>query len=434
MNLFSNSTQAFSGLRSATKAVSKTACNFTGQIEAMQLPDCVSVNLDWFHFSADCNHPEPKPDEQVYWLTDSICLQYQNRGTPIYNYSYVIILHGEPVANLHTHSKNPKIVKAGKVKIELHNHILYTTEWQQIMDEICQALGATPTVYGRIDIAIDGVNHLFPFLNIYVKQKRDMEYMMNGINPGNNTMNVMPNYIAMKGKARVDAKVLTRGNMLFQNFKIGNSDKVVSIYNKSQEIDRRSNKEYIRRVWQGAGLDTTKDVWRCELRMKSGAIKNIKDFNFRRLQDPFYLLQIFKTQIENFFEFVFTRPGENISRAKKIDLFNFNKLRITCLDKIKRTVQRGAYKAKMAIHNGIANILLQHTKGEAINHALNHIADQIHLYDLGLYYKRKLGEWCKMYQLAPISKESSGKHSQTAAATLHLLDMDYWDKCRLGVF
>lgn len=417
MNTNVSNFNSFGHVKGALRAASKTALNFTGEKAEDTLPACISINLDWFHYSGECLQPEPVENQDIYWVSDTMALEYKRQGTPNYKHSYTVILEGEPVANLHTHARDNKKMKVNRAKVELMNHVLYTTEWLNIYDQINEHVCVIPDTPGRMDIALDGVNHLNQFLNCYFKQGQH-----------NQTIHKL-------GKAKGHPGVMG-ASMLFEYFRIGSAQKVISVYNKTKEIDQKSNKQYIRQVWESCGLDMKTDNFRCELRLKGEAIKEIKDFDVRKLTNPVYLLEIFKTQIENFFEFIILQGDKNVSRCKKIDLFNFKNMRITALDKVKRTVQRGCYKAKLAIHNGIANILLHHTRGtEKIAAAMNHIQDQLEIYQLHRFYETKLPDWIATYKANLF--DMPGAYRQPAGPRVQpqpLLNMEFFAGIVAGIY
>lgn len=418
MNTYVDNNNSFSHVKGALRSASKTDLNFTSEKASNSLPDCISVNLDWFQFTGASLIQEPIENQDIYWVSDDLALEYKRQGTPNYKHSYTVILDGEPVANLHTHTRDQKKIKEARVKVELMNHVLYTTEWLNIMDKICNDVVIVPENITRVDIALDGVNHLHQFLNCFEKQTQYKKT------------------IHKLGKAYFEPKRMDNATMLYKGFKVGTSKKVITVYNKTQEIEQKSNKQYIRRVWESCGLDMEVDNYRCELRMKGESIKEIAEFDYRRLVDPYYLLQIFKTQIENFFEFaIVDKADANVSRWKKIDLFNFKNLKITVLDKVKRTVQRGAYKAKLAIHNAIANILLHNTRGkEKIHAAMNHVADQLEIYDLRRFYEKKLPEWISTYRSNLF--DMPGAYRQPAADLVYqpLLNMEFFAGIVAGIY
>jgi hypothetical protein len=341
----------------------------------------VAPNIDWYQTMALAKIEAAQPKQPIKWLTDSLALEYLNGGTPHFLYSYKVIADGEPVANLHTHSRNEKIIKAGRVKLEMLNHTLYSGNWLQLKNEILTALKASENrIPSRIDISIDGANHIPDFLNRWTRNQRKIIKM---------------------GKARFDKKLIdAAGNA--RNFRVGTGEKIISIYNKTKEIKNRSHKEYIWKTWERVGLDVSKDIWRVEMRLKSAVLARIKKFEPAALNDAMYLLSLFKTETDGYFEFRRLK-NKNVTSGIKIDLFGFEALHIPVLEKLPRARVDGAYKAKMGIHNTVRNLLLGRY-AETTEH-LNHIAEEVAIYDLQRWYDDHISTWIMDYNLGKAQTE-----------------------------
>lgn len=378
------------GLR---RTASKTVRKSTSYFGANELPRCIAVTLDWFTCSVDCLLPEPADDTPIIPLDNGHILRRKSSGTPVYKYSYEVILHGELVANIHTHGRTDKIAKPGTAKLEILNHVLYSSSFLSVLHEVMAACSVTSIRNtSEVHIAIDGANHVHRFLNEFEAQNKRRGAQLRNLGHYQHKK-----HVALKGKANWDSKRLDRKKGEYQNFKIGSNKKYITVYNKTSDMTARP-KSYIKDMWDKAGIDQTGTVWRCELRMKSEAVKEIKNFDLTRLNDPNYLLQIFKTHCKNFFDFVLIENDENLSRARGIDLFDFEKLKVTLLEKIPRAIVQGAYKARMAIHNAYANIRLgAYSTEESVKAALQHITDNAYLYHVEEWYYRKKEEWDALY-------------------------------------
>ncbi len=391
---------------------SKTVRKFTTFFGCDDLPDSVSVSLDWSSFMVEYLAPEPDKEKPVTWFGDSIALEALFTGTPIFKHSYKIYQDGEHVASLHSHPKNEKIMQPGTAKLEMANQVHYCSDYFPIITEVCKALNITYVKnFSRMDIAIDGVEHVHRFLNQYaVSHKGGRELARRG------------RYVKMLGKARFNAGMKDKKTGIFNHFKIGAGHKQIVVYNKTKELER-SHKEYIRDAWTKAGIDQSKDVWRVELRMTSQALKclngkpvassELLDINGKAiatddrwqngielsmLADPNYLLALFRTSIKNFFEFVVVEGDSNVTRARVVDLFQFFKLKVPLLSKVKRAVVNGAYKAKMAIHMAFKNICSGIYKEiEEQDLAINFIDHTVKLYNLNRFFEKKKPDWIAAY-------------------------------------
>lgn len=381
---------------------SKTARKFTRFFAPDSLPHSFSVNLDWLTFMVECFLAEPDTVKQHYEF-GNVVLVCKKTGTPVFLHGYDVLLHGEPVANLFTHSRNDKIIKPGTAKLEILNHVLYSDTWLQVVSEVCHSIGIEVIKnISRLDIAIDGANHVHPFLNGYQAQgKRNFPQLRTlgaGIQLADHSPWGSKQRVRMLGKANMDSKRFNRKTGMYDAFKFGSGTKTISVYCKSREINEHSHKEYIRDVWARNGMDIEAEQWRVELRMTSTAINQVKDLQVSQLADPRYLLEVFKTQIKNFFEFV-VFDDSNVTRATHIDLFQLQQLKVKLLEKVPRKVVEGAYKAKMAIHDAFKNIMQKrYLCSDAIDSALNHIMHTINLYNLQRFYALKRPQWILAYQ------------------------------------
>ena len=400
MIIVNNMAGAILGNSRERRTASKTVRKYTGYYGQDSLPSTVSISLDWLSFMVVFFLRPPAEGETVRHIGESVVMEYTGHGTPVFNHVWDVYYDGEPWATLMSHSRSEKVIPAGVCKIEIKNHILYSS-WLDGFNALMEDLGVESIKnISRLDIAMDGANHIPVFLNKYVKQRLDRQQ------------------VKMLGKASFDAKRMNANSLEFVNFKVGPGHKQVTVYNKTQELGR-SHKEYIRDAWKVAGLDIESDQWRTELRLKSQAIKELsyisgtggdgaairtQGVDLQQLGNPMYLMEIFRTSTKNFFEFVKIDNDSNASRARIIDLLQFEKLKINILDKIPRAVVRGAYKAKMSIHNAIMCVLLNmFDTAETVHSALLHVLDNVQLYRLDRYYQKKLPEWIAAYQ--PIQKD-----------------------------
>ncbi len=363
----------------------KTRGNFTQVFGCNSLLTSVSVNLDWLEFMAEIPMgsfiAKPTPEMKYIPYGESIVFEYLGFGTKIFQCAFNIILHSELVATLNAFPRGEKVVKSNLVQIQLKNNVLYSTEWLIMVNELLMELNGVIKSITRLDIAIDGLNYINDFLNLYQKQ---FPYRKK---------------VGMKGKARFNASVFDKKTMMYKSFKIGSgaSPKQLSFYCKSSELEK-SNKQYIKDVWDKANIDTQGEVWRAEMRLRNKAIKEIRNFNLEQCINPKYLLSIYKTGVKNFCEFVKIREDKNISRLETIDLFHFDKLKVTLLDKIPRQITDNIYKAKLSIHQGIADVLRGDIPEGGHITALQRIKDIIDTYNLSKYYEKRLPEWLTRYQ------------------------------------
>ncbi|MDO7873671.1 replication initiation factor domain-containing protein [Hymenobacter sp. ASUV-10] len=330
-------------------------------------------------------HIESGSDEALHIEKgDGVLLEWTGKGTPMMRDSFNVYLWGEKFGTLHANPRSEgKGLKPDSVQVHVDNALLYTDHWYEDLQTVVQACGLHVKNVTRLDIALDGLNYIIEFLNLYQKQ---FEW--------NKTVH-------HKGKARFTAGVLDKRTMLYDHFKIGSgsSEKQISVYNKTKELER-SNKTYIAKYWQANGLqDGGLDcpVYRVELRMRGKAVKEVKDFAIHKLTDYSYLFDLFRTGCHNYFEFTETQGHQNVSRQKPIDLIPFDALGARLLEKVPRALSDGRYKAKMAVHLTVKDIVLDLIPDDSRPQALGVMKEQIERYDLYPWMARRLPDWLKHY-------------------------------------
>jgi hypothetical protein len=270
-------------------------------------------------------------------------------------------------------------MKPNQCSLKLENKILYTGDWFEILEYLRKNLQLFFKNITRLDIAVDGVNYLYDFLNDYLKGKYDKELLK-------------------IGRAKFNCYQFNEKSRVFENFTLGkpSSDKMMSFYMKSKEI-KDSGKFYILDFWRKNGIDTKK-VFRAEIRLKNEYLKYIKDFNLSDLQEKNFLLSLFKKSTKNYFEFAVKRKDSNISRMERLDLFNFDLSELKNLDYEKVKEESDISKIKVAIHL-LEKIKLTRLVDDEVVAAINSIVEYlVNVANLESWYKFKTKQWRNFYE------------------------------------
>lgn len=370
-----------------------------------------TVVIDWlsiYYFVQDETIPEPEdPDkEKVIQYTDQLVLVYNGSGNKNFKYSWNVIYKGISIATLLSHTRSVKFIKKGVVKVDYRNHLFYTDQLWIVYDLLVKTLNLRFKNVSRLDIAFDGLNYLYDFFNAYVKQ---------------DTKNKI---VELKGRTRINSKVLDRDTMKHQNFNIGapNSAKSITIYNKSLDIVK-TRKEYIQQYWLKNGilknlipiddlynglkqskskaekiyLEGYENIFRFEIRLKSDALNEIKGFNVAMLRDVNSLVSIVKLHVRSFFDAVYLTDNNKVSRCTTIDLLPFNQFKIIPLEKVELKDRGNIYKAKLAINFNVKALFTGEFSLEEAT-PKESIINTIKLCDLQKWFKKKCeNEWIKTY-------------------------------------
>lgn len=196
--------------------------------------------------------------------------------------------------------------------IKMANATLYCGDWFFILHDICHALGWEPIRISRCDLCADFnffVGGLAPstFLRKYVT-KNKASYLRVGSND-----------FAVYGNK-------SNHSTIFNSIRWGSRSNGVStyLYNKTKELNEKTNKPWIRNHWTLCGLSSTKDVWRVEISINSEGtgLKSLTDGVLHTLfvddiATPEMARQMFLTYAAKYFRFKRTDPKVKYAKDLK---------------------------------------------------------------------------------------------------------------------
>lgn len=306
------------------------------------------------------------PGEQVRHLADDITLQLHNEiGTPLHRCLWQVYHGGQLVGMLESGGRSPNMARYDY--LTLNNDIIWGRGWyQHTAAHVLSGLGAKFHSIANLDICIDGLPGVTNVFNQYIIQ--------NMLSPSSGPRIVR----AQKGSPKFGTNQFDDKLGAFEHYYIGKkgADKRFVIYEKNQEITYISpHKQYIRDTWDLNGIDADGPVWRCEIRLKGKTLDMFDIQDLEQLENPNYLMQIFRTATDGFVDFRVTDGETAINHCEKIDLLGFVRLGVEKLELIKKNLSVGLYKAKMAVHSAfqhsISGDFMQHEVKEAMAHCIN---------------------------------------------------------------
>lgn len=351
-----------------------------------------TVALDWVEVMGTINIEENEIDDEVLEMSENVYLQKQSIGTPMFKTKYLIWLHGEKFGVMHLHPRKlTSSLESTSASIKIENHMLYCEDWNGSLHEVMDAINFKMKHVTRLDIAIDGMNHIPSILNLFNKQKESDFPQLRFV-----------------GKAKFTCGILNKQKYEYKYFKIGSgtSEKQITVYEKVSEIEK-SNKQYIRDFWNKNGLwpEDKEEMYRVELRMKSGYLKSIKGFNLDACTNLQFLFNLFKTGCRNYFEFSFYEGSKNVSRQRKLKFLPHHFIKkLELLERFQKAPTDGISTAKQSIHLKVRLILFGHMEGFHATNALCVVKNFIAMYRLQKWYMDRIHEWIRMYnRLNPTS-------------------------------
>lgn len=259
-----------------------------------------TCNLDWFECILEGDPMLFADSPPVITRAGSrVALHRKKYGTQHYQEQYSVGVGNREFGNVLVKPREGNKLQSTFVQFRAQNHVLYEIGFMQEFDLMCRTLGwrwRNPT---RIDIALDG--HGFHQVVDDLWNKR----------------------IKKVGQA-------TWGTFFDMNSKLqgyswgkGGSDKYLRCYNKEEEL-RKSNKWYVKQMWDRAGLDQTETVQRLELVMRNNELKKYPDFTPDLLDNFEYLASLMRTGFEKWFEFIDPHSNCNTTRAERIEYVDWD--------------------------------------------------------------------------------------------------------------
>jgi len=243
-------------------------------------------------------------------------------GTKLYQNRFSVYIKNKPFGEICTDPRNTAILNPAYIQFKANNNVLYEVGFLEDVKYFYKKMDWKVNNTTRIDIALDGIG----FFNM-------IEQWSTGS-------------VEKIGKARVNCYYTSKRVMT--GFDVGSkaSSKWLTCYNKTEEL-ALSNKHYIGDMWKRSGLnDTDQDIERLEIKLRNEALKKMPDFDWQRLDDFEFLASLHRTALHNFFEFIPSTAGKNISRKEKINFIDWDNVGGVMLDRLSTKKTNEVYRMK----------------------------------------------------------------------------------------
>lgn len=270
-----------------------------------------AISCDWLQvYCENCNPLGIELNSissEKYTFEKADCSSRQFRD--IYN---VYLSNGDHYAVIQCTPFSSIIDKKGAI-IKLCNRELYKCDFAPVFMSFLNTYNFRYKSISRIDVSYD--------CNAFcqgMKPRRLINGLMNGKILKNN-----------QGKASLMFDTHKVG--IWQGIHFGSASSAVSsvMYNKTKELQEVKDKPYIRELWSLNGIDTTSEVWRVELRIKSDATHLVKldtgelfRLSPNMLENQQNIENVFYTYAKQYFSFKINNGTKNKTRMKDVLLFD----------------------------------------------------------------------------------------------------------------
>jgi len=343
------------------------------------------INVDWLTLSLKGNIEQIKGDDE-YVIDDVIALVRENRKLPNHDYFYRVYLHGEPFGELCTQVSEGSVMEKSNPNLSsfrFENHILYQSEIVVRAEYVFDKLGVRVHGVSRMDIAVDGGNFIADFKECIEGRWERVGRAKHSIYGGSRKQFAEGFYVGS-----------------------GASEKRVMGYNKSKEMEVKHKagkplKTYIIETWKNAGIDVTKDVERLELKLKSQAFKQVRDFKWTMIENSEYLAGVMKSFLCRFYEFVECDGDSNVTRKNRIQPVDWSYFDAVDVERVsKKSKPNPVWSVKQTIRFLMMvqfSDITQKVQGDIFGE-IEKCRDFAEMFGVVEWFERKLPEWERQYQ------------------------------------
>lgn len=354
-------------------------------------------NIDWLSFRIVDTLSIELFDDKILNLRGGYKLILQEYGTPQFINLCFVHYEGEKIAEIQFNARMAALKGSAIVKIE--NHVFYSAFYRGFNEifttNLIDILNSKMLNVSRLDICVDGVE-FDRFINDLRVEKKYYQ-------------------LKQKNVKGVDNGYNSEFGGVFTGFYVGNRNgrRFGRYYNKTKELKKKGHKKYISEYFVSNGFDVNKDIKRFEIQMNSEFLGEVKDFDLSRiLSKNDELVRLFELSLSNFFEFVSAESNDtNISRRKRIKLFDFSNVKVPTYVRVKKEKGSNIRTKKIVVKNLIFEALTDKEKTMIDKfHTAKKIVDD---YDLGdwlisksEYIVNEVWRYCEINNIEMINIET----------------------------
>lgn len=229
--------------------------------------------IDWLSFQGHMDDPSV-----LSFPPDGYKVEPKETGTPLYQCLFMIsTTDGRAICSLQSVPRH-KYQDPDSVAVKLDNALLYSSDWYAVMVRFVSQFHIRRINVSRVDFAMDSQAVAYGIsTKDFAERLADSRFVKSGTRE-----------ISVHKRSNIYIDETSKGDELsFQTDNLPSINAVTigrhgsmcqcQVYNKTLELkqhlaaDGSFIKSYIPELWQAGGLDTTKDVWRIELRLSSKA-------------------------------------------------------------------------------------------------------------------------------------------------------------------
>lgn len=259
--------------------------------------------------------------------------------------AYSVYVAGSHLATMFTNVRDRSVIPSNCIQWKIENHRLYNKGWIGDMMEVLQYMEWEIRNVQRVDVAIDGGDHLRMWERSDKRKGGDL--------------------IRIGTRKGAKFREIYDGDFELETVDVGstNSDRWLTVYNKTSEL-KKSNKDYIPQFWEQNGLRDYvegREVQRLEVKLRNAELLRyesvnedgeVRPFDWRRLEDAGYLAGMAKEGCRKLWEFVpREHSDDNKSRRPRVSYIDWSAFASGCQEFLKVPAKKSneVYRVKLSV-------------------------------------------------------------------------------------
>lgn len=334
-----------------------------------------TLSIDWLSFHGTFDNITPTGDYTV---------KQSDYGTKIFAEIYHYYYQGTQVATVTTKPRSTAL-KQDLAIIKFDNWCLYIPNLYEFANYIMKIIGFKAKGFSRLDIALD------------------FNRFENGIDGHTLISKFVQDEYLHNGRGKFAISGVQKFTSTFEYLRLGSQSSPIRayLYNKTTEMAEVKQKNYITDLWRQEGLDVSKNVWRLEFSLTSGAFDWVdattgectfqNEVDYTKLS---FLQPLYQACVNKYFDFRKNDGTKNKSRMQKINLINLTK---TAIIRNFPTLQTSTGRREKILLHSIYKFVQRYDiqDKDKINEVDNVMATLINQTALKEYFERKKDTWNK---------------------------------------
>jgi len=360
-------------------------------VNGFSICDIYTEGIDYFQVFGNLSEKWPENDVSEGVFGEFKIIELSKR-TRVFSKTYLVEdkRTGKKVCEINCVPYEDSVIPGKSCNIKFDNEILYYKYFDKLYVELLfNDVGIEFKSVTRLDIYRDFQKFLKFVPEVLIERFVKEKYL---------NCSRAKSYVVNK----IGEKVLYWKGLTIGSY---NSGREVQLYNKSEELSVKGNKEYIRRVWDEVGFHKKVDCWRLEFRLIELSKNSFEETGIEKitieLNDVFdkkKLHSVYESGLNQLFRFVKNEHKQKC-RCENVELFSERDYSVKLLKKVYHVDK--LWWHKMTVRGLMRDVLSDYENREHETRSKENQIDSINKY----VYDYHLVAWFKDDLLVRMAKK-----------------------------